>query len=89
MPEGSLWIFGGLGPGDDPLDTIEIVSRNIATGVWAVKTYSLRMRRKIFGHCAVLDIDEQSDMRIVVSGGFHDGEYSSKVCVYAKQLPLE
>ncbi len=75
LPDGSMWIFGGLGK-DGPLDSIEILSKDVSTGEWKVKTYHISMRRKLFGHCAVFD---PTDKRIVITGGFYDGDYTDKV----------
>ena len=76
LPDGSMWILGGLG-NDDLLLTTEIVKR--VNDVWRIQTGPKRLLRRVFGHCAVLS----SANTVTVIGGFDSKDgFSNAVETY-------
>ncbi|XP_059080288.1 uncharacterized protein LOC131878354 isoform X2 [Tigriopus californicus] len=66
LPDGSLWILGGISE-DNILSSTEIVQQNAVTKKWET-VWGVAMSEPKFGHCAMLMPDQEN---VLVTGGFN------------------
>lgn len=70
LPDGSLWILGGISE-DNILASTEIIQQNPTSKKWET-VWGVGMSEPRFGHCAMLLPDQEN---ILVTGGFNRNGY--------------
>lgn len=80
LPGRKLWILGGLGV-DSILDSTEEISYDLESELWLTRTGPARLRRRVFGACAVTHTNME---KIMFAGGFDEAtaDYTDKIETY-------